>query len=405
MDWKSKRVGTILEAALAEDKVANDITTALTIPPNLRASGTIIAKQACVVSGLGCIPVFLDIFAKMSITPVGRFEVVSHSEIFDGVKVKKGQTLAVIRHNAAALLSCERVILNLMQRMSGIATLTNEFVKAVANTKTKVLDTRKTIPGLRALDKYAVCCSGGVNHRLDLQDGILIKNNHISLGGGLPTVLEHAHHRGHLLRDNLPDLFDLPSVAAALANTAFALNLQHFPSVGSTNVLALEAAQSGAAHGSVWVADEQTTGRGRSDHEWHSPAGDGLYVSVLLRPQMALADALWLSLATALAVRAAIATVTGLRPDIRWPNDLLIGNKKCGGILVETSAVALQPETPAMLRHAVVGVGINANQQSFPPELEALATSLLRESGKRWAREPILVEFLRALDNEIAWLE
>ena len=192
MDWKSTRVRTILEAALAEDKVANDITTALTIDPGLRASATIITKQACVVAGLGCIPVFLDIFAKMSPAPVGRFEVISHPEIFDGVKVKKGQTLAVIRHNAAAILSCERVILNLMQRMSGIATLTNDFVKAVAGTKTKVLDTRKTIPGLRALDKYAVCCGGGVNHRLDLQDGILIKNNHISLGGGLPTVLERA---------------------------------------------------------------------------------------------------------------------------------------------------------------------------------------------------------------------
>jgi len=192
MDWKSKRIRTILEAALAEDKVANDITTALTVDPRLRASGTIIAKQPCIVSGLGCIPVFLDIFSKMSATPPGRFEVVSHPEIFDGVKVKKGQTLAVIRHNAAALLSCERVILNLMQRMTGIATLTNEFVKAVNGTKTKVLDTRKTIPGLRVLDKYAVCCGGGVNHRLDLQDGILIKNNHISLGGGIPTTLERA---------------------------------------------------------------------------------------------------------------------------------------------------------------------------------------------------------------------
>jgi nicotinate-nucleotide pyrophosphorylase (carboxylating) len=192
MDWKSKRIRTLLEAALAEDKVANDVTTALTIEPGLRASGTIIAKEACVVSGLGCIPVFLDIFAKTSTKPVGRFEVVSHPEIFDGVKVKKGQSLAVIRHNAASILSCERVILNLMQRMSGIATLTNEFVKAVNGTKTKVLDTRKTIPGLRTLDKYAVCCGGGVNHRLDLQDGILIKNNHISLGGGLPAVLEKA---------------------------------------------------------------------------------------------------------------------------------------------------------------------------------------------------------------------
>jgi nicotinate-nucleotide pyrophosphorylase (carboxylating) len=192
MDWKSKRIRTILEAALAEDKVGHDVTTSLTVDPKLRATGTILAKQACVVSGLGCIPVILDIFAKMSSTPVGRFEVVSHPEIFDGVKVKAGQPLAVIRHNAAALLSTERVILNLMQRMCGIATLTREFVNTVAKTKTKVLDTRKTIPGLRILDKYAVCCGGGVNHRLDLQDGILIKNNHISLGGGLPIVLEKA---------------------------------------------------------------------------------------------------------------------------------------------------------------------------------------------------------------------
>jgi nicotinate-nucleotide pyrophosphorylase (carboxylating) len=196
MDWKSKRIRTILEAALAEDKVANDVTTALTIDPKLRATGTILAKQACVVSGLGCIPVILDIFGKMSNTSVGRFEVVSHPEIFDGVKVRAGQPLAVIRHNAAALLSTERVMLNLMQRMCGIATLTREFVTAIGKTKTQVLDTRKTIPGLRVLDKYAVCCGGGVNHRLDLQDGILIKNNHISLGGGLPTVLEKAL-KGH----------------------------------------------------------------------------------------------------------------------------------------------------------------------------------------------------------------
>jgi len=203
----------------------------------------------------------------------------------------------------------------------------------------------------------------------------------------------------------LPHLFDLSRVTTALAGTAFADNLQHLPSVKSTNALALEAAQSGAAHGSVWLADEQTAGRGRSDHSWHSPLGDGLYVSVLLRPHMALSEALWLSLATALAVQAAIATVTNLSPDIRWPNDLLIGNRKCGGILVETSAVPSQSDTPAMLRYAIVGVGINVNQQGFPAELQALATSLLRENGKTWAREPILIEFLRTLDKEIAWLE
>jgi nicotinate-nucleotide pyrophosphorylase (carboxylating) len=200
MDWKSRRITTLLEAALIEDKVANDITTALTVDPALRATATIVAKQPCVVSGIGCISAFLTLFGKLSAKPVGRFDVVSHPEIFDGVRVRKGQSIAVIRANAGSILSTERVILNLMQRMSGIATLTDEYVRAIApvNTRskaklrTRILDTRKTIPGLRALDKYAVCCGGGLNHRLDLQDGILIKNNHISLGGGLPAVLARA---------------------------------------------------------------------------------------------------------------------------------------------------------------------------------------------------------------------
>jgi nicotinate-nucleotide pyrophosphorylase (carboxylating) len=98
----------------------------------------------------------------------------------------------VIRHNARVLLSCERVILNLMQHLSGIATLTRQFVDAIDGTQARVLDTRKTVPGLRALEKYAVQCGGGTNHRLDLASGILIKNNHISLGGGLPAVLTRA---------------------------------------------------------------------------------------------------------------------------------------------------------------------------------------------------------------------
>jgi nicotinate-nucleotide pyrophosphorylase (carboxylating) len=243
MDWKSTRVRTILEAALAEDKVANDITTALTIDRGLRASATIITKQPCIVAGLGCIPVILDIFAKMSTAPVGRFEVISHPEIFDGVKVKKGQTLAVIRHNAAAILSCERVILNLMQRMSGIATLTNDFVKAVAGTKTKVLDTRKTIPGLRALDKYAVCCGGGVNHRLDLQDGILIKNNHISLGGGLPTVLERAlkgRKAGQIVQVEVRSQTELEQAIAGGAESILLDNMT--PSVAKKAVKQIRAA-------------------------------------------------------------------------------------------------------------------------------------------------------------------
>ncbi len=198
MDWKSRRITALLEAALIEDKATNDVTTALTIDPNMRATATIVAKQSCVVAGIGCISAFLSLYGKLSTNPVGRFEVVSHPEIFDGVHIKKGQAIAVIRANAASILSTERVILNLMQRMSGIATLTNEYVAEAAKAKspsriqTRILDTRKTIPGLRALDKYAVSCGGGTNHRLDLQDGILIKNNHISLGGGLPAVLARA---------------------------------------------------------------------------------------------------------------------------------------------------------------------------------------------------------------------
>jgi nicotinate-nucleotide pyrophosphorylase (carboxylating) len=101
-----------------------------------------------------------------------------------------GQSAAVIRHNARVILSCERVILNFMQRLSGIATMTRKFVDAVAGTKVTILDTRKTVPGLRMLDKYAVCCGGGHNHRLDLSDGVLIKNNHIALAGGIAPVLE-----------------------------------------------------------------------------------------------------------------------------------------------------------------------------------------------------------------------
>jgi nicotinate-nucleotide pyrophosphorylase (carboxylating) len=196
MDWKSKRIRSIIEAALIEDKAAFDITTALTVDRKLRATGTILAKQPCVVAGLGAIPVILETFAALSEkagNPVpSRFEVISHPEIFDGVKVKKGQPVAVIRAQAATLLSTERVTLNLLQRMSGIATLTAEFVKAVAGTSCRVLDTRKTIPGLRALDKYAVCCGGGFNHRIDLADGILIKNNHVALGGGLSKALANA---------------------------------------------------------------------------------------------------------------------------------------------------------------------------------------------------------------------
>ncbi len=194
MDWKSSRIDTLLEQALVEDKAASDATTNVTIDPGLRAAASVVARQEMIVAGLGAVPRLLEIFARLDHRPQAhnRFEVVSHPEIFDGVRVHGGQVLAVIRHNARVLLSCERVILNLLQHLSGIATLTRQYVDAIQGTKARVLDTRKTVPGMRALEKYAVLCGGGTNHRLDLSSGILIKNNHIALGGGLRAALTNA---------------------------------------------------------------------------------------------------------------------------------------------------------------------------------------------------------------------
>ncbi|MDQ2924480.1 MAG: biotin--[acetyl-CoA-carboxylase] ligase [Acidobacteriota bacterium] len=193
--------------------------------------------------------------------------------------------------------------------------------------------------------------------------------------------------------------FDVAAAGRALAGTRFARRLQHFASVESTSSLLLAAAANGAPEGTVYVADEQTSGRGRGGHQWHSSAGDGLYVSVLIRPPLPLGEALWISLATGLAAQRAIHETTGLDIDIRWPNDLLLGDKKCGGILVETSV-----EGP-LLRFAVIGVGINVNHEKFPPELNGAATSLSIEAGQLQSRATLLAALLRALDLELTRLE
>src|SRR6266404_3809697 len=192
MDWHSKRISAVLEHALLEDRATSDATSRACIDPQQRATATILAKQDCVLAGVGAISRILEIYEQLDQNAIGHAEVISHGEIFDGVRLHKGQAIAVIRHNARVLLSCERVILNLLQRMGGIATLTRKFVDAVQGTQARILDTRKTVPGLRVLDKYAVRCGGGHNHRLDLSDGVLIKNNHIALAGGVAAALQKA---------------------------------------------------------------------------------------------------------------------------------------------------------------------------------------------------------------------
>src|ERR1700723_159563 len=199
MDWNSRRITAILENALTEDRATRDATSYACIDPNQRASATIIAKQECILAGLGCLPRILDVYAALDGAVISHYEVTSHPSIFDGIRVNVGQQVAVIQHNARVILSCERVILNFLQRMAGIATTTRKFVDAVEGTHVRILDTRKTAPGVRGIDKYAVRCGGGQNHRLDLSDGVLIKSNHIALAGGAVPALERAirNRRGH----------------------------------------------------------------------------------------------------------------------------------------------------------------------------------------------------------------
>ena len=191
------------------------------------------------------------------------------------------------------------------------------------------------------------------------------------------------------------DPFDPAALDHELAGTPFAGNLRYFATIHSTNTLAMKQAEDGARSGTVYFADEQTAGRGRGAHAWHSAPGSGLYVSILLRPRIAPADVLWLSLAAGLAVHDAVRHVTALEPDIRWPNDMLFGRKKFGGILTELNAEVTR------VRHVVIGIGINVHQEEFPPDLAPIATSLAIESGRHWSRQDLLLALLCNIDREV----
>jgi BirA family transcriptional regulator, biotin operon repressor / biotin---[acetyl-CoA-carboxylase] ligase len=193
-------------------------------------------------------------------------------------------------------------------------------------------------------------------------------------------------------------LFDLAALEASLAGTIFAGNLHFAPVTDSTNTDAFEAARSGAPHGSVYFADEQLAGRGRSNHTWHSAAGEGLYVSVLLRPNTFATSLSRLPLVAGLAAARAIKEVCGLSVDLRWPNDLLLGPRKTGGILVEARAEADK------IAFVVVGIGINVHQKQFAAGLATPATSLDLESGRTISRQELLIALLESLESEIRCL-
>jgi len=185
-------VQRIVRAALEEDIGTGDVTTEAIVPAGARAEAVILAKEDGVIAGLSVAEA-----AFRELDPEVRFTALCR----DGDRVSRGQTVARVEGRARAILTAERVALNLLQRLSGIATVTARLCEKVRGTKARVVDTRKTTPGLRALEKYAVRAGGGANHRFGLYDAILIKDNHIALAGGVAAAVAAARDRaGHALK-------------------------------------------------------------------------------------------------------------------------------------------------------------------------------------------------------------
>jgi BirA family transcriptional regulator, biotin operon repressor / biotin---[acetyl-CoA-carboxylase] ligase len=193
---------------------------------------------------------------------------------------------------------------------------------------------------------------------------------------------------------SVPDLL-LPEMLAALVRGTIFSHIHHYYKVGSTNTEAMESAAAGAPEGSVFLAEEQTAGRGRGAHTWHSARSLGIHCSVVLRPPLPPSEVLILSLAVGLAVQDAVRQIDSkVEPDLKWPNDLLINGKKFCGILTEMSA------EPTRVRYVVVGIGINVNQTQFPDDLQSTATSLRLATGTEWSRFELCAALLKSLNRE-----
>ncbi len=193
MDIPQIQYEALVLAALTEDIGPGDITTMLCVPAGTTATATVLAKQAGTIAGLAIAEVAFKL-----LDPNARWEAL----VLDGARVGAGRTpLAIVTGDARALLTAERVALNFMQRLSGVAALTSRYVDLVAGTKARIVDTRKTTPGLRALEKYAVRAGGGFNHRLGLYDCVLIKDNHIKAAGGIGNAVAGAKaHIPHTMK-------------------------------------------------------------------------------------------------------------------------------------------------------------------------------------------------------------
>lgn len=182
LDISQREVREVMERALNEDIGSGDITSELTVPSGLQARGSFLAKQPLILAGVELLELVYAIRGGASLQILRT----------SGSHLQSGEIIAEVSGSAITLLECERVALNFLQRLSGVATLASKYVEAVAGTGVQVLDTRKTTPGLRVLEKFAAAAGGATNHRRGLFDAVLIKNNHITAAGGVRNALEQA---------------------------------------------------------------------------------------------------------------------------------------------------------------------------------------------------------------------
>jgi nicotinate-nucleotide pyrophosphorylase (carboxylating) len=217
---------------LKEDIGSGDITAQAAVSANARAIARFTTKQALVVAG---IPVIQEIVRLAD--PNIQFKTLTE----DGTSVPSGTALAEMRGPASSILTTERTALNLLQRMCGIATLTRRYVERIQGTRTRIVDTRKTAPGLRVLDKYAVSCGGGMNHRMGLFDGVLIKNNHLAFHTSVADAVQQARQNlGHLVKIEV-EVRDLQQLQTALDAGADVVLLDNFTAADTRKAVDLVA--------------------------------------------------------------------------------------------------------------------------------------------------------------------
>jgi nicotinate-nucleotide pyrophosphorylase (carboxylating) len=203
----------LVRRALAEDVGRGDVTSALTIPSGTRGHAVLATREDCVVAGVPLVDVVLGGLHAAGVLHVTR-------RVAEGKAIAAGTVLADIEGELGPLLTGERVLLNLIQGLCGVATLTRQYVDAVAGTGVKILDTRKTVPGLRLLQKYAVRMGGGHNHRFGLDDGVLIKDNHVAACGSVRAAVEHARANAPMALRIEVEVDRLEQIGDALAGGA-----------------------------------------------------------------------------------------------------------------------------------------------------------------------------------------